>query len=85
MLRVEAARRLFPSIWFNGATTAPLLESLGFYHPKIDKERGIDLGPDHDRSSHDADAFGLGCIAYEAPLEAVKPKPVAMAAGGWMQ
>jgi len=85
MARVEAARRLFPSIWFNEKTTGPLLESLGWYHPRVDKERGVDLGPDHDRSSHDADAFGLGCVAYEAPLEAIKPKSVAYATGGWMQ
>tara|TARA_R110000765_G_scaffold244823_2_gene347076 strand:- start:707 stop:1906 length:1200 start_codon:yes stop_codon:yes gene_type:complete len=84
MLRVEASRRMFPSIWFNERTTAPLLESLGWYHAKIDKERGIDLGPDHDFSSNDADAFGLGCVAYEAPLDAAKPKQVAYAQGGWM-
>lgn len=27
------------------------------------------LGPSHDWSSHGADAFGLMCVAYEAPGE----------------
>lgn len=66
-LRVEAGRRLFPAIWFNEATTGPLLDALGWYHEKKDDARGIGLGPDHDWSSHDADAFGLMCLVYEKP------------------
>jgi phage terminase large subunit len=27
----------------------------------------IDLGPDHDWSSHAADAFGMMCTVYEEP------------------
>lgn len=65
--RIEAARRLFPSIWFNEDTTEAGLYSLGQYHEKIDEERGIGLGPAHDRHSHCADAFGLMCVAYEPP------------------
>ena len=67
MARVEAGRRLFPSIWFNEQTTAAGLEALGWYHEKKDEIRGIGLGPDHDWSSHGADAFGLMCVAYEDP------------------
>lgn len=66
-LRIESARRLFPAIWFNEQTTGPLLDSLGWYHEKKDDARGIGLGPDHDWSSHDADAFGLMCVVYEKP------------------
>ena len=65
--RIEAVRRLFPRIVFNEATTEDLRIALGWYHAKIDEERGIDLGPDHDWSSHDADAFGLMCAVYEQP------------------
>ena len=65
--RVEAARRLFPSIWFNEAKTDAGVQALGWYHAKIDDKRQIDLGPEHDWSSHAADAFGLMCIAYETP------------------
>jgi phage terminase large subunit len=70
--RVEAARRLFPSMWFDEATQAGL-EAIGAYHAKIDEARGIDLGPEHDWSSHGADAFGLGCVVYELP-QTEKPK-----------
>jgi len=66
-MRVEAARRLFPAIWFNADTTEGGRDALGWYHEKKDEERGIGLGPDHDWSSHSADAFGLMCVAYEAP------------------
>jgi phage terminase large subunit len=65
--RVEAARRRFPSIWFNEATTGAGRDALGWYHEKKDDARGIGLGPEHDWSSHGADAFGLMCIAYTEP------------------
>lgn len=65
--RVEAGRRLFPSIWINEPTCGPGLDALGWYHEKRDDERNIGLGPDHDWSSHGSDAFGLMCVAYEEP------------------
>jgi phage terminase large subunit len=83
--RIEAARRLFASIWFNDNTTQGGLDALGWYHEKRDEARGIGLGPDHDWSSHAADAFGLMCVAYEEPRG--KPAPVAPAyrgQGAWM-
>jgi phage terminase large subunit len=46
----------------NEATTVPGLEALAAYHAKVDAQRGIDLGPDHDWASHDADAWGLMCV-----------------------
>ena len=65
--RIEEARRLFPSIWFNESTTGPGRDALGWYHEKRDDDRGIGLGPEHDWSSHGADAFGLMCVEYEPP------------------
>ena len=53
--RVEGVRRLFPRIWFNEATTEALRASLGWYHARIDEDRGIDLGPDHDWSCFTGD------------------------------
>lgn len=67
MMRVEAARRLFPAVHFNEATTKPGLDALGWYHEKTDETRGIGLGPEHDWSSHAADAFGLMCVAHKFP------------------
>lgn len=65
--RIEAARRLFPSIWVNEATTEPGMEALGAYHEKRDDARNIGLGPEHDWSSHGADAWGLMAVSYETP------------------
>jgi phage terminase large subunit len=64
-LRIEAARRLFPYMWFNEATTEAGRAALGWYHEKKDEKRSIGLGPNHDWASHSADAFGLGCVAHE--------------------
>lgn len=65
--RVEAARRVFPSVWFNADTTEAGRDALGWYHEKRDEERNIGLGPEHDWSSHGADAFGLMAVHYEVP------------------
>lgn len=74
MARIESTRRLFGSIWINDATCQGGIEALGAYHAKLDEARGIDLGPDHDWSSHSSDAFGLMCVAYEQPQEARKKR-----------
>jgi phage terminase large subunit len=71
--RIEAVRRLFPSMWINAATTEAGRDALGWYHQKIDAVRGIGLGPDHDWASHGADAFGLMAVAYEAPKKKDAP------------
>jgi phage terminase large subunit len=81
-MRIEAGRRLFPSIWFNKDTTAAGVDALGWYHERKDETRQIGLGPDHDWSSHGADAFGLMCVAYEAPVERQERRP--RRAGSWM-
>lgn len=67
MMRVEAARKLFPKIWFDDANTKPGRTALGWYHEKLDEKRNMGLGPEHDWASHGADAFGLMCIDYEEP------------------
>jgi len=83
-MRIEAARRLFPSVWVHEETTRPGMLALGAYHPRVDSKREVDLGPEHDWASHAADAWGLMAVAYEAPRE--KPKRVErpMRAGSWM-
>lgn len=83
MFRVNAARRIFPSVWINqqekadreeGAefepTTGDGLEALGWYHEKWDDERDVGLGPEHDWASHAADAFGLLAVVAE---DAMRP------------
>lgn len=83
-MRIEAARRLFPSIWINEETTKGGMDAIGNYHAKIDEARGIDLGPEHDWASHGADAFGLMCVAYELPEDNVDLRPPGGGGGGWM-
>lgn len=85
-MRIEAARRMFPSIWFNEATTEAGRDALGWYHEKrSDDDRNIGLGPEHDWSSHAADSFGLMCVAYEEPQEKRRaPVRAFSGADGWM-
>lgn len=69
-MRIEAVRRLFPKIWFNEATTEAGRDALGYYHERKDENRNVGLGPEHDWSSHAADAFGLMAVCYEEPSRA---------------
>lgn len=87
MLRIEAARRLFPQIWFDADKTAAGLDALGAYHERKDEGRDVGLGPEHDWASHGADAFGLMCLAYEAPAAASREKRSGRMGveGGWMR
>jgi phage terminase large subunit len=80
--RIEAARRIFGSVWFDEETTEPGRDALGWYHEKRDPERNIGLGPEHDWSSHGSDAFGLMAVAYEEPT-IKKPRPE-IKVGSWM-
>lgn len=75
MQRVQAARRLFPRMWFDHKCQ-PGIDAIGWYHEKRDTERNIGLGPNHDWASHAADAFGLGAVVYEEPGGTVSPKHV---------
>ena len=67
MMRIEAARRVFPRCWFNDSATEAGRDALGYHHERQDEKRSIGLGPEHDWSSHAADAFGYMAIAYEEP------------------
>lgn len=71
-MRIEAVRRLLPSVWFNEETTVAGRKALCWYHEKWDEKRNYGLGPMHDWSSHGADAFGLMCISYDVPKQAPK-------------
>ncbi len=67
MMRIEALRRLGPQLWWNEETTEPGRDAIGFYHERKDDARQVGLGPEHDWSSHAADALGLMAICYEEP------------------
>jgi phage terminase large subunit len=72
-MRIEAVRRILPKVWFNEETTQAGREALAYYHERRDEARNVGLGPEHDWSSHCADAFGLMAICYEEPRQAAKP------------
>jgi phage terminase large subunit len=76
MQRIATVRRLFPRIFFNKDKTEGLRSALGWYHEKKDEKREIGLGPDHDWSSHAADAFGLMAISYEEPRKVIQSLPI---------
>ena len=67
MKRIEAARRLFGRMLFDVNKTADGRRALAAYHEKRNEKLSVGLGPEHDWASHGADAFGLGCVAYEEP------------------
>ncbi|KPF66111.1 terminase [beta proteobacterium AAP99] len=60
--RIEAARRVFPRVWFDEQKTQAGREALAEYHEKRDEARRIGLGPEHNWASHGADAFGLMAV-----------------------
>ena len=73
--RIETMRRHFPGIFFNAETTETGLDALGWYHErKSNDERNTGLGPNHDWSSHGADAGGLMFIHYDQP-DGAPPRP----------
>lgn len=85
MKRIESARRVFPQISFDAKNCEGGLKALGWYHEKRDEHRNIGLGPEHDWSSHAADAFGLMCCDYEEPPVRRKVNVEAYhGSGGWM-
>ena len=73
-MRIEALRRLFPSMWFNDETTEAGREALAWYHEKRDEARNIGLGPEHDWASHGADAAGLMAVVHATHSTAAPPK-----------
>jgi len=84
MMRIEALRRLGPQLWFNEVTTESGREALGFYHERRDETRNIGLGPEHDWSSHAADALGLMAICHEAPGRVASfNRPIRYQEAGW--
>jgi phage terminase large subunit len=85
MMRIEALRRLGPQIWWNEDTTEPGRDAIGFYHERKDETRNVGLGPEHDWSSHAADALGLMAICYEEPGRAGNfNRAIRYAEQGWV-
>jgi phage terminase large subunit len=67
MQRIEAARRLFGKIWFDEEGMRGGIDALQFYHEKRCEQRDLQMGVEHDWSSHAADAFWLAMLDYQSP------------------
>lgn len=67
--RIESARRSFGACRFDAQRCENLLAALGWYHERRDDSRGMGLGPEHDWSSHSADAFGLMSIEMDTAVQ----------------
>ena len=65
MQRVHALRGVFSRCRFDEEPTKVGVETLRFYHEKWSDERNVGLGPEHDWSSHCADAAGLVAVFRE--------------------
>jgi phage terminase large subunit len=65
--RIEALKRRFPQMVYHRSRTQAGREALGWYHERKDDRREIGLGPEHDWSSHGADAAGLLAVDYKEP------------------
>ncbi len=83
-MRIEAVRRLGVKMWWNETTTEAGRDAIGFYHEKKHELRNVGLGPEHDWSSHAADALGLMAICYEEPGRAANfDRPIRYRDRGW--
>lgn len=83
---INAARTMFPNMYFDRENCADGLTCLRHYRYEVDPDTGMfSRNPLHDQYSHGADAFRYIALMVN---ERAKPKPkqrqVALA-GGWMQ
>lgn len=74
--RINAARLVMPKCRFHADRTARGLEALRAWSFKWDEERKLfSAEPDHNWSSHGADAFSYGAQVVRELLRADKPQP----------
>lgn len=84
---ISAVRMMLPRMWFDAEKCANGLDSLKQYREKIDEKRQISLGPLHDWTSHDADAFRYLCVAHrdeQAPAARKPNQRTHHGNAGWM-
>lgn len=68
-VHIPAVRNILATCWFDETKCAQGLAALGHYHSEYDEERKIyRSNPEHDWSSHAADAFRTFAVGY-APKE----------------
>jgi phage terminase large subunit len=81
---INAARTIFPNLWFDRENCADGLNCLRHYRYEVDPETGqFSKSPLHDQYSHGADAFRYIALMIKEPTTRKKQRTVAEA-GGWM-
>jgi phage terminase large subunit len=78
---IDAARMVLSRCWFDKAKCAEGLDALRQYRERVDK-KGVAHGPLHDWTSHYADAFRYGVIAYDEPGIAQRAEELDRFGGG---
>ena len=81
---INAARTIFPNLWFDRENCADGLNCLRHYRYEVDAETGqFGKSPLHDQYSHGADAFRYIALMIKEPTSRKKQRLVAEGAG-WM-
>jgi len=81
---INAARTIFPNIWFDRENCADGLNCLRHYRYEVDPETGLfSKNPLHDQYSHGADAFRYIALMVKEPAKQ-RRRQVAAPAGSWM-
>jgi phage terminase large subunit len=81
---INAARTIFPNLWFDRENCADGLNCLRHYRYEVDSSTGqFSKSPVHDQYSHGADAFRYIALMIKEPTQRRKQRVVAEGAG-WM-
>jgi phage terminase large subunit len=82
---INAARTMFPNMWFDRENCADGLNCLRHYRYEVDPNTGMfSKSPMHDQYSHGADAFRyIAMMVRETPKS--KPKSPVAQGSSWMQ
>jgi len=73
---VQAARKMFPRVWFDEGRCHEGIECLRQYRREYDSDKRVFRDkPLHDWTSHGADAFRMMGIAWREMAPAAKPEP----------
>lgn len=76
---IEAARKVFPRLWFDQKKTELLLDALSCYTQEWDDKKGMFKDkPLHNWSSHASDALRYLAVGLKDKLENKRPKPIPM-------
>ena len=75
---INAARTIFPNLWFDRENCADGLNCLRHYRYEVDPDTGLfSKNPLHDQYSHGADAFRYIALMIKEPAKPRKPKVIA--------